>query len=62
MVRRIVGVFAGLMLIVAAAVPLAAQTGTIRGTVSDSAGAGLANAAISVEGTSLRGTSGPDGS
>jgi iron complex outermembrane recepter protein len=62
MMRRIVGMFAGLTLTVAAAVPLAAQAGTIRGTVSDSAGAGLANAAISVEGTTLRGTSGAGGS
>ncbi len=58
MVRRIAGMIAGLML---AAAPLVAQTGTIRGTVSDSAGTALANAAISREGTPLRATSGPDG-
>ncbi len=55
MARRIVGMIAGLLLAVAAAAPLAAQAGTIRGTVSDSAGDGLANAAVSVEGTTLRG-------
>jgi iron complex outermembrane receptor protein len=58
MVRRVAGIIAGLML---AAVPLVAQTGTIQGTVSDSAGNALANAAISLGGTTLRATSGPDG-
>ena len=62
MVRRIVGMIAGSLLAMTAAMPLAAQVGTIRGTVSDSAGSGLANAAISVEGTTLRTTSGPSGS
>ena len=61
MMRGIVGMIAGLTLVVATAAPLGAQAGTIRGTVSDSAGAGLANAAISVEGTTLRGTSGQTG-
>ena len=61
MVRRIVGVIAGLLLAAATAVPLSAQGGTIRGTVSDSAGTGLANAAVSVEGTTLRSTSGSGG-
>ena len=61
MVRRIVGMIAGLMLAVATAGSLAAQAGTIRGTVSDSAGGTLANAAISVEGTGLRTTSGAAG-
>ncbi len=62
MVQRTVGLIAGLMLALAAAMPLAAQAGTIRGTVSDSAGGGLANAAIIVEGTGLRATSGAGGS
>jgi iron complex outermembrane receptor protein len=61
MARRTVGMIAGLMLAVAGAAPLAAQSGTIRGTVSDSAGGGLANAAISVEGTGLRSTTGAAG-
>jgi iron complex outermembrane receptor protein len=38
--------------------PLTAQSGTVRGTVSDSSGAGLANATVSVGGTDLRSTSG----
>jgi iron complex outermembrane receptor protein len=61
MVRSIVRLLAGLLLTAAASLPLAAQAGTIRGTVSDSAGVGLANAAISVEGTTLRTTSGSNG-
>jgi iron complex outermembrane receptor protein len=43
------------------AAPVWAQAGTIRGTVSDSAGDGLGNAAISVEGTGLRATTGAAG-
>jgi iron complex outermembrane receptor protein len=39
----------------------AAQSGVIRGTVSDSAGGGLANATVSVEGTGLRATTGAAG-
>ena len=61
MMRGIVGMIAGLGLAAAAAAPLAAQVGTIRGTVSDSAGAPLANAAVSVEGTTLRAVSGAAG-
>ena len=61
MVRRIVGTIAGLIMAVATAVPLTAQTGTIRGTVSDSAGGNLASAAIIVEGTGLRAASGAAG-
>ena len=41
--------------------PLWAQAGTIRGTVSDSAGDALANAAVTVEGTGLRAASGAAG-
>jgi iron complex outermembrane recepter protein len=41
--------------------PLAAQGGIIRGSVSDSTGAPLANASITVEGTSLRTTSATQG-
>ena len=61
MVRGIVGMFAGLALALTVVAPLAAQAGTVRGTVSDSAGAGLANAAVAVEGTTLRTVSGPGG-
>ncbi|MBA3895064.1 MAG: TonB-dependent receptor [Gemmatimonadales bacterium] len=57
MVRRVVGLIPGLILAAAAAAPLMAQTGTIRGSITDSAGAGLANAAVSVEGTALRANS-----
>jgi iron complex outermembrane receptor protein len=38
-----------------------AQSGSIRGTVADSAGNGLANASVSVEGTGLRTTTGSTG-
>ena len=61
MVRCIVGMIAGLLLVAAAARPLTAQTGTIRGTVSDSAGNSLANAAVVVDRTTLRATSGSNG-
>jgi len=43
------------------AAPLAAQGGTIRGSVKDSTGAALANASITVEGINLRATSGTQG-
>ncbi len=39
----------------------AAQTGTIRGSVSDSSGGALANANVSVEGAGLRATTSSDG-
>jgi iron complex outermembrane recepter protein len=61
MVRRTVRTIAGLMLALGTTASLSAQTGTIRGTVSDSAGGTLANAAISVDGTELRATSGSAG-
>jgi iron complex outermembrane receptor protein len=60
MVRRCVGFIASVLAVVWAA-PVWAQAGTIRGTVSDSAGDGLGNAAISVEGTGLRATTGAAG-
>src|SRR5262245_8702816 len=60
--RGIVRMFLGLTLTAAAAAPLAAQAGTIRGTISDSVGAGLANAAVTVEGTTLRAVSRTGGS
>ncbi len=61
MARRITGMIAGLMLAAATSQPLMAQAGTIRGTVSDSSGSGLANAAVIVDGTTLRATSGATG-
>ena len=61
MARRITGMIAGLMLAAATSQPLMAQAGTIRGTVSDSSGSGLANAAVVVDGTTLRATSGATG-
>jgi iron complex outermembrane recepter protein len=47
--------------IVCAAAPLAAQAGSIRGSVTDSSGTPLPNASITVEGTELRATSGGQG-
>src|SRR5687767_1695205 len=61
MVRRTVVMIAGLALAGAMTAPLAAQAGTIRGTVADSAGAPLANATVAVEGTTLRAVSGAGG-
>jgi iron complex outermembrane receptor protein len=43
------------------AAPLAAQGGSIRGSVRDSSGSALANASITVEGLNLRTTSGAQG-
>jgi iron complex outermembrane recepter protein len=59
--RGTVGMIAGVALTLMAAAPLSAQAGTIQGTISDSAGTGLANAAVTVEGTTLRGVSGTGG-
>ena len=59
--RGIVRMFLGMMLTATAAAPLAAQAGTIRGTISDSAGPGLANAAVTVEGTDAPGRLGDRG-
>src|SRR4051794_30839976 len=42
-------------------VALAAQSGSIRGSVADSSGSPLANASITVEGSSVRTTSGSQG-
>jgi iron complex outermembrane receptor protein len=41
--------------------PLAAQAGTLRGTIADSAGTPLPNAAVVVDGTEARGVSGGEG-
>jgi iron complex outermembrane receptor protein len=43
------------------AAPLVAQSGTVRGTVSDSSGSALFNASITIDGTSLRATTGSGG-
>jgi iron complex outermembrane receptor protein len=57
---RLVG-FLSLIALVCGTAPLAAQAGTLRGTVTDSGGATLSNAAIVVEGTEARGVSGGQG-
>ena len=55
MVRRTVVMIAGLALAGAMTAPLAAQAGTIRGTVADSAGAPLATfATVTPAGFSIR--------
>jgi iron complex outermembrane receptor protein len=41
--------------------PLAAQSGSVKGTVADSAGAPLSGAAVAIEGTGLRALTGPSG-
>jgi iron complex outermembrane recepter protein len=50
-----------ILLLSAAAAPIAAQTGTVRGSVADSAGTPLAGASVIVEGSGLRTTSGSTG-
>jgi iron complex outermembrane recepter protein len=50
------------LLLSTVAIPLTAQSGIVRGTVSDSSGGGLTNATVSIEGTDLRTTSGGGGS
>jgi iron complex outermembrane receptor protein len=49
------------LIFIAWAQPLAAQSGTLQGTVSDSSGTTLPNASVVVEGTGLRATTGGDG-
>lgn len=61
MLPRPVRLFVGLLVAVLAASPLAAQAGTLQGTVSDSAGVALPNASVSVEGSGLRATTGANG-
>jgi iron complex outermembrane receptor protein len=58
---RPVWLLAVLLPLLLATAPLAAQSGTLQGTVTDSAGATLSNAAVTVEGTGLRATSGASG-
>jgi hypothetical protein len=54
--ERLVRMVACIALTLLAAAPLAAQSGTLQGTVSDSAGAALDNASVTVDGTGLRTT------
>jgi iron complex outermembrane receptor protein len=50
-----------ILLFLLLAAPLAAQSGTLQGTVSDSSGTALANATVIVEGTGLRAVTGNNG-
>ncbi len=60
--RRALGLAARLtVLILVPARSLAAQSGTIVGRVTDSAGAALQNASVTLDGTTLRATSGSQG-
>src|SRR3954471_24564440 len=59
--RHVVRSMAFSLLVAGLASPLAAQNGTIRGSISDSSGTPLANASISVDGINLRATSGSQG-
>jgi iron complex outermembrane recepter protein len=59
--RHVVRTMAYALAIGCMATPLAAQVGTIRGTVADSGGSPLPNASITVEGTALRALSGIQG-
>src|SRR5688500_16279863 len=59
MVRRIVGTITLAILLSPAA--LAAQSGSIRGSVTDTAGTPLSNASVTIEGTGLRTTTGTSG-
>ena len=52
---------AATLLVLGAVVPLAAQSGRLRGRVTDSAGAGLSGAVVIVEGTPLRAVAGAQG-
>jgi iron complex outermembrane recepter protein len=60
-IRHIVRTMGSTLLIACAATTLLAQTGTIRGTISDSAGSPLSNASIMVDGTDFRAGSGSGG-
>jgi iron complex outermembrane receptor protein len=60
-IRHLVRALGYSLIIGGSAVPLAAQAGTIRGTVADSAGSALPNASVTVEGAALRATSGSRG-
>jgi iron complex outermembrane receptor protein len=59
--RHLVRTIAYALVVGCTTVPLAAQAGTIRGSVADSSGSPLPNASVTVEGTGLRATSGSQG-
>jgi iron complex outermembrane receptor protein len=59
--ERPVRLLACLLLTSLSTTPLVAQSGVLQGTVSDSAGATLPNATVSIEGAGLRGTTGANG-
>ena len=61
MTRSILCTLASALVFGCLAAPLAAQGGSIRGSVRDSSGSALANASITVEGLNLRTTSGAQG-
>ncbi len=61
MLERFVRLIACAALALPFAAPLAAQSATLSGTVSDSAGQGLANASVTVDGTGLRATTRAEG-
>ena len=61
MLERPVRIVTCILLALLAAAPLAAQSGNLEGTVSDSAGTPLANASVAVEGTGLRVSTGAAG-
>ena len=59
--RHLVRTMAYALAIGCMAAPLAAQGGSIRGSVKDSSGAVLPNASVTVEGTNIRSTTGTQG-
>jgi iron complex outermembrane recepter protein len=59
--ERPVRLLACVLTLLLAAAPLAAQSGSLQGTVSDSSGTPLPNAAVTVEGTGLRTSTGSSG-
>ncbi len=61
MLRHVVRIVAYTFALGCVATPLAAQAGTIRGAVRDSSGSPLANASLTVEGTTVKATSGTQG-
>lgn len=61
MLERPVRLIACILSVLLAATPLAAQSGSLQGTVRDSSGAPLFNASVIVEGTGLRASTGNTG-
>jgi iron complex outermembrane receptor protein len=59
--RHVVRTLAFALAVGCMAAPLAAQGGSIRGSVTDSSGAVLPNASVTVEGTNVRATTGTQG-